>query len=421
VDTNGVVSFVDPGVSSDHIGPIPSEADSQHAPNLAVYPFWDDWVVDMQASIRTATTGTAPNRQFTVEWRNVTNWRDPTARVSFEVTFSENGLIAFAWTDLDDSNAVERGATGVVGVEDADGTVAFMQSAFAPVLGNGRGLLIDTGKGATGAITGIVTCGGTAVSGASVTVGDVSTSTAADGRYTLSAVPVGSYVVVVTPASGTCRGSTPIATTVTKNVVTTVNAPLTTAAAYRATPGPRTFVPANQSVLDLTGDDAYAPLTLPFPVTLYGQSYQAAWVDTNGVVSFTEPNGAAWEFSAIPSEPARNRPDAAVYAFWDDWMVDGEASVRTATIGTAPNRQFVVEWRNVINYRDTSSRVTFEVIFGENGQIIVAWDDIGPRSIERGAGATVGLENSDGTAAIQYLYRHLAIRDDYGVVFQAVA
>ena len=56
---------------------IPSTG-GEAAANLAVYPFWEDFIVDGSASVRTATTGTAPNRKFIVEWRNIVFYRDPT-------------------------------------------------------------------------------------------------------------------------------------------------------------------------------------------------------------------------------------------------------------------------------------------------------------------------------------------------------
>jgi hypothetical protein len=97
-------------------------------------------------------------------------------------------------------------------------------------------------------------------------------------------------------------------------------------------------------VLSLTGDDAVQQISLPFPIKFYGQTYSTAWVDTNGVVSMVNPNGYKWDNTTLPNPALAN---AAVYAFHDDLVVDGAASVRTTTLGSSPNRQYVIEWRNV--------------------------------------------------------------------------
>ena len=82
---------------------------------MAVYPFWEDFIVDGSASVRTATTGTAPNRKFIVEWRNIVFYRDPNARISFEVIFDEtSGVINFAYSGIDNV-AEEQGSLGYGG------------------------------------------------------------------------------------------------------------------------------------------------------------------------------------------------------------------------------------------------------------------------------------------------------------------
>jgi hypothetical protein len=186
------------------------------------------------------------------------------------------------------------------------------------------------------------------------------------------------------------------------------------------TAGPRTFIPADQTVLSLTGDDAFQQISMPFGVRLYGQTYTTGWVDTNGVISFVAPNGSSWNHGAIPSAPAANKPNAAVYPFWTDLVVDSSASVRTAVVGSAPNRQFVVEWRNV-RFFDDPARVSFEVVFSENGDIAVAWKDIDATTTEQGGSATVGIENAAGTVALQFSLNKPVLRTGNGVLFRPPA
>jgi hypothetical protein len=73
-------------------------------------------------------------------------------------------------------------------------------------------------------------------------------------------------------------------------------------------------------------------------------------------------------------------------------------------MGTAPNRQFVVEWRNVSFWADPSVRTTFEVVFSENGQITYRYGTV-TATQQRGDHASIGLENSAGTTGFTFSYR----------------
>jgi hypothetical protein len=170
-------------------------------------------------------------------------------------------------------------------------------------------------------------------------------------------------------------------------------------------------------VLALTGDDANTSVTLPFAMPFYGQNYTTAWIDTNGVVSFAAFNGSAWNVGQIPSAAAPNTPNLAAYPFWADVWVDASASVRTQTIGSAPNRQFVIEWRNVRFYSDPNTRLTFEVLLGENGTITFAYTDIDGSPLEKGSETTVGVENGTGTVARQYLFHEAILSSGRGITF----
>ncbi|MEH1129789.1 carboxypeptidase regulatory-like domain-containing protein [Micromonospora sp. CPCC 206061] len=417
VDTNGVVSFEEPDGPAHDVFPIPSRM-APNQPNGAVYAFWKDWVVDGDASVRTALLGTGSSRRFVIEWRNVLSWDDNESRVSFQVVFHETGDIAVAWNDIG-TRAVEQGATGIVGIENAEGSEALVYSSRVPVLRSGRGVTFEVGAGRTGQVTGVVRCAGAAVSGAQVSVAGRSGITGADGRYTLADVPVGPQVVVAT-LTGACAGSATAPVAVAGDASNAADITAAGSSGYTVTAGSRGIEPTSD-VLALTGDDAFTEVALPFPVTLYGQSHTTAWVDTNGVVSFEEPEGSAHEICPIPSQPSPGQPNLAVYPFWEDWVVDENASVRTAVLGAGTSRRFVVEWRNVLSFDDWVSRASFQVVFHENGDIAIAWADIGGRTIERGGTSTVGVENGDGTVALQYAHQQPVIRSGEGLLFHPVS
>jgi hypothetical protein len=259
------------------------------------------------------------------------------------------------------------------------------------------------------------------VAGATVAAAGQMATTAADGTYRIDNVAAGTYAVIAT-RDGTCVGSTVDDVTVGTGTVAAADfAGLTTpaGAGYRLSEQPVTYTPADTTVLPVTGDEDYKPVTLPFPVALYGQTYNTGYVDSNGLITFQDPgtpNSDAWP---IPSPRAPEEPNAAVYPFWHDWVVDSNASVRTATRGTAPNRQYVVEWRNVSSYEDPTTRTTFQVIFDEAGGYSFAYPDIDGTFLTKGGGATIGIENADGTWALQYTYRQPVLRPGTGLRFDA--
>jgi subtilisin family serine protease len=241
---------------------------------------------------------------------------------------------------------------------------------------------------------------GGALPGAKVTIEGTPIPTAiadASGHYAFAAVPEGTYKV--TASAGGCFDS--VTTTLVVDSDETLPFVLpqhSDSFGYKCRPAPFAFVEAN-TVLPVTGDLAFAPVPLPFPFTLYGQSYDQAWVFTKGLVTFSQPTFPPFENSPIP-DPLE--PNAAVYGFWDDIVVDSSASVRMEVVGTAPNRQVVFEWRDVAFFADPTVRVRFEIILSENGAITTQYHTAGPAPLQRGGAATIGLENETGTVALQY-------------------
>jgi hypothetical protein len=157
------------------------------------------------------------------------------------------------------------------------------------------------------------------------------------------------------------------------------------------------------------GDDYCWEITLPFSFTFYGTAYDRAYVSTNGYLNFLALNSAYYN-TALPT-PAL--PNAAIYPFWDDLLVDGSASVRTQELGTAPNRQFVIEWRDVTFYNNRSKRFDFEIVLHESGPILLQYanidNDIANGGREMGSSATVGVENETGEIAMQFSLNTAAI------------
>ncbi|WP_238006527.1 PKD domain-containing protein [Dactylosporangium sp. AC04546] len=131
VDTNGKLSFVNPGTAYVEHSALPTTAQ----PNAAVYPCWQDLVVDAQASVRMGQAAGG----VVVEWRNVRTYGNNSRRLSFSVVFAPDGRITLYYDSLD--NDVERGSNATVGVENASGTAATQFSYNQPRLATGTAVV----------------------------------------------------------------------------------------------------------------------------------------------------------------------------------------------------------------------------------------------------------------------------------------
>jgi len=161
------------------------------------------------------------------------------------------------------------------------------------------------------------------------------------------------------------------------------------------------YIEGDEPGLSFAGEDEdVLEVDLPFPFTFYGVAYDKAYVSTNGFLSFT---GISDPYPVSSCLPTADSPNAAIYAFWTDlYLMD--ARLRTKLIGTEPNRQFVIEWRNVTSYWYYDLVLfDFEIVLYENGTILLQYRNIDGDSynfFETGKYAVIGLENgADGVAA----------------------
>jgi len=107
----------------------------------AIYPFWDDLVVDDEGGIYFGMTQVDGLAAQVIEWRNATFYSDRTARVSFSVTLIADGRIQIGYGDgIGGENPLTRGSSATVGVESLNGNPASQYAFDQPVLKAGSGL-----------------------------------------------------------------------------------------------------------------------------------------------------------------------------------------------------------------------------------------------------------------------------------------
>lgn len=141
------------------------------------------------------------------------------------------------------------------------------------------------------------------------------------------------------------------------------------------------------------GDDSSAVVTSPFSFNFYGVTSNQMCVNNNGHVVFATSNFCSGNFSN-QSFPATVFANPVFLPFWDDMFTGGNDYF--ATVGSSPNRQFVVEWagKDPFSTPGLSPGYTYELVLNESdGSIDFNYSNVVSGSPhDNGASATVGLQ-----------------------------
>jgi uncharacterized protein (TIGR03437 family) len=148
-------------------------------------------------------------------------------------------------------------------------------------------------------------------------------------------------------------------------------------------------------------DDGTAALTLPFSFTFYGTGYTVVCASPNGALYFV-PNAGACnsvgaDFANTDLSVAATPADLpAALPFWTDltFQVPGAGAVFYQTIGTTPNRRFIVQWNNAYP-SNSPNPVNFQAILTETANTVAfqyQTVDLGAGNVyNKGALSTVGI------------------------------
>jgi hypothetical protein len=217
---------------------------------------------------------------------------------------------------------------------------------------------------------GVTITGGTAAY-ADIAPGGTGTNSTPFTFTSTSLVPCNSTVncTLTLTFSGGASGSSPVAIPFSFTIGRRTNYSFasSTGAVIPGTPANGVLVPLSQD------DDAIAPIAAPFNFKVYDTSIaagQTVSLSTNGNIQFAPSASANSTFSnaALPATALPNAP--ALFPYWDDLDLRTTAfpggGIYTQVIGTAPTRQWVVEWRGQ-HFDDTGTAQTlnFAVVFNE--------------------------------------------------------
>lgn len=153
------------------------------------------------------------------------------------------------------------------------------------------------------------------------------------------------------------------------------------------------------NALPVFGDDGWATVGLPFTFTFGGVDYSTLTVSANGYATFDGLGYLAENFLL----PGIAQPNNFVAPFWDDLTASTGGVAYQQTNGTAPDREYVVEWHGFTRYGQTSP-LTFEIVLFEGSNEVLFQYRTLQGADSNGGSATIGVEYVDGYAASQYSY-----------------
>ena len=149
------------------------------------------------------------------------------------------------------------------------------------------------------------------------------------------------------------------------------------------------------------GDDQVSSANpIGFTFNFFGNNYSQFYISSNGFISFdaSAPNGCC-QGQLLP-DPAT--PNNLIALSWEDLYPPAGGTIRYYTVGSAPYRKCVVEYKDIMHYPSPGADpVTEQAILYETTNFI----EIHTTSMPGNpggfwAGHTEGIENSDGTFAL---------------------
>ncbi|MEV5602515.1 S8 family serine peptidase [Streptomyces sp. NPDC052299] len=244
---------------------------------------------------------------------------------------------------------------------------------------------------------------------------DSGTTTAADGTYTLT-LPAGSYRLTITPVSRCATigsfGVQVVGGDGSKDL-TLPNRGDRFGTVCRTTHD--TAFPSGTTKLSTSSDyDGSATVRFPFPVALYGRTYTQAGANVEGYLSFER----ALNDGSNRTLPNAGLPNGSLYPFWDNLQLATDSGdIYWSARGTAPHREIVVEWRNMVTSAARTQKLDFSVVIGEDGTYSFHYRNNTGGAYALGSGATIGAENADGIDALQYSYNDASVQNGLAVEF----
>ena len=159
-------------------------------------------------------------------------------------------------------------------------------------------------------------------------------------------------------------------------------------------------------------DDSSRVVPIGFSFSYYGVNYSSINVGSNGFLSFNAGNYGRYYEGPIPGNNS-GMPATVLAPFWDD-IYPRYGQVRYQTMGAAPNRKFIVQYRAPFYYNSGTN--DFEVILTEGTHDVLFQYNYAGASRNTGTSAAVGIQR-DPSIGLAYSFRQARISAGLAIVF----
>ncbi len=329
---------------------VPNTAD----PDDLIAPFWDVLVpAPGTGGVLYRTDGAAPNRIFTVEWRDMmivsgaVACFDNGSRLNFQARlFEADGSIQLHYGPFT-AGTVASLISGTIGLEDSNGAVGIDVTS----LGNLNSVFPTTAfRFYPGAVSNVIPT--------------YTVTTPAPSFSSIAGAPGATQVFCPPPCPPTLGGT--------------------------------------------CFDDEGANINLTFPFSFWGEAKVLVEMSMNGIATFDlslGTNGTGNPGAPIPfPDPAVPNDWAAPW--WEDLELNDPSAITGGwwiITGSAPNRVLTMEWVNLSRFTtgcvDSGDRINCQLEFQESGNLVVM--KYGTQVIGTGPNdASIGVENKSGTVAV---------------------
>jgi hypothetical protein len=149
-------------------------------------------------------------------------------------------------------------------------------------------------------------------------------------------------------------------------------------AQYTTETGTDTITPGGDDIGNHC-DDCFTQVNLPFPVNVYGTPVSVAFAGSNGDLQLTATPGEKlfyWQ-QCVPVNPDQGGPYLnTLFPYYDDLRTDEtgvcpDCGIFTQTVGSPPNRQFLIRWKTTY-FNIPGATAEFEVILAEDSNTLSA-------------------------------------------------
>ncbi len=169
------------------------------------------------------------------------------------------------------------------------------------------------------------------------------------------------------------------------------------------------------------GNDSIYVTPIGFDFDLYGVTYDEVTLTSEGGLHFDGEVALPGDNESLPYTEF-----TGIFPFWDDMNLSGAGQVYYETLGIAPNRVFIAEWRGAAHMTNVApyyyiGNVDVEVkLFEVDDSIEFHYRDVnfGDAGYDGGASATIGIVDAVQGYYLMVSHNTLSLSDDYAIRFE---